>query len=337
MALKKISKKPKISFVTPMKEQDFRVVKLLESIRSQNYPQNKIEVIIIDGGSNQEVLKKCGEYRFVKIYHNPKGFAEGAGMGKDQGIWKSTGELIVIAESDIELIGKDWINNMIKPFQENQEIFGAVPKLFIHPNDNPTNRYLSYVGVDPFAVYRSIEGQLVLNPKLEKNNANYFLGSLNKNTPYCMGSNGFMFKKSLTKKVGDYAQDVEFIARLAKANHTQFAVVNNARIWHKNVKGFKDFIKKRIKWTRNYTKVYVKEKKDFNWVTSKPEFITYVAKNLLFFPQIPISIKKSLQYKDPSWFLHAPLVFMSTLLNIYYTIKSKKMLKQITNSLKNVD
>lgn len=336
MALKK-ENFPKISFVTPMKEQDFRVVKLLDSIKMQNYPQNKIELIITDGGSNPEVLKKCKEYSFVKIYPNPKGFAEGAGMGKDQGIWKSTGELVVIAESDIELIGNKWINNMIRPFQNHPQIFGAVPKLYVHPEDNPTNRYLSYVGVDPFAAYRSIEGQLALNKKFEQKQEDYFLASLNKNKPYCMGSNGFMFKKSLINKVGDYAQDVEFIARLSKANHTQFAIVNNARIWHKNVNGLKDFIKKRIKWTRNYTKIYIKEKKEFNWIVNKPEFILYVLKNILFFPNIPISIKKSIQYNDPSWLLHAPLSTLSIGLNIFFSLKSKKMLKQITDSLKNLD
>ncbi|MDO8509312.1 MAG: glycosyltransferase family 2 protein [Nanoarchaeota archaeon] len=321
--------KPKISFVTPMKEKDFRVIKLLDSIKSQNYPKNKIEVIITDGGSNPDVLKKCKEYSFVKIYHNPKGFAEGAGMGKDQGIWKSTGEFVVIAESDIELIGNEWINNMLKPLEKDKEIFASVPRLYVNPADNFTNRYLSYVGVDPFAVQRSIEGQLELNQRLIKRKENYFIEILNKDKPYCMGSNGFMFRKSLIKKVGDYAQDVEFIARLAKADIVKFAVVNNARIWHKNVKGLYDFLKKRVKWTRNYTTIYISEKKDFNWITDKKEFVINVASNLLVFPNIPISIKKSVEYRDSSWLLHSPLMFLSTALNIYFSLTSKKMMKQI--------
>ncbi len=328
--------RPIISFVTPMKEQDFRVVRLLESIRSQNYPQDRVEIIITDGGSNPRVLEKCREYG-VKIYYNQKGYAEGAGMGKDQGIWKSTGEYVVIAESDIELIGKDWIDNMVKPLEENRDLFGSVPRLFVHPKDNLTNRYLSYVGVDPFAIYRSIEGQVQMSKRLNSKRENYFICMLDKNRPYCMGSNGFMFKKDLIKEVGDYAQDVEFIARLAKANHLKFAVVNNARIWHKNVKGFNDFIKKRIKWTKNYTKVYIGEKKDFSWIDNKRDFIFYVAKNLSLLPYLPISIKKSLEYKDPAWLLHSPLVFLSTLLNIHYSLRSKDMLAQILGAKKQKD
>ena len=98
----KTTAKPLISFVTPMKEKDFRVIKLLESVQRQNYPKNKIELIITDGGSNPKVLDACKKFDFVKIYPNPKGFAEGAGMGKDQGIWKSKGKYVVIAKSDIE-------------------------------------------------------------------------------------------------------------------------------------------------------------------------------------------------------------------------------------------
>ncbi|MBX4212389.1 glycosyltransferase [Candidatus Pacearchaeota archaeon] len=318
---------PKVSFVTPMKEKDFRVIALLKSIRSQNYPQNKIEIIITDGGSNPEVLKECRKYK-VKIFHNSKMLAEGAGMGKDQGIWKSTGKYVVIAESDIELMTKDWIKKMIKPLEENEEIFASAPRVFVHPKDSPTNRYLSYVGVDPFASYRSLEGQLELARLKKKRMDGYYLMELDKKRPFCMGSNGFMFRKDLIKKVGDYAQDVEFIARLAKHNVTKFAVLEDARIWHKNVKGFWDFMKKRIKWTKNYSTVYIHEKKDFEWITDRKEFYLYIIKNMTFAANIPIAIKKAVEYKDSAWLLHPFFMYISTALNIYFSLTSKKMLKQ---------
>ena len=176
-------KYPKISFVTPMKEKDFRVIGLLKSIRKQDYPQDKVEIIITDGGSNPKVLEECKKYN-AKIFHNAKGFAEGAGMGKDQGIWHSKGELIVIAESDIELMEKDWITKMIKPFQEDKEIFAVVPRVYVHLKDCMTNRYLSYVGVDPFAAYRSIEGQLAVNKNIpRKKMQGYDLLKLDKKEP----------------------------------------------------------------------------------------------------------------------------------------------------------
>lgn len=320
---------PLISFVTPMKEKDFRVIKLLKSIRNQDYPQERIEIIITDGGSEPKVLEECQKYN-VKIFKNPKQLAEGAGMGKDQGIWKSHGEFIVIAESDVELIGKEWINNMLKPLIRDKDVFASVPRLYVSSDDNLVNRYLSYIGVDPFAVYRSIEGQIELNKGLKKiRHEGYSLIELDAKEPFCMGSNGFMFRRDLIKNVGDYAQDVEFIARLAKAGYRKFAVVENARVWHRNVRGFWDFLKKRIKWTRNYSNVYVNEKKDFKWVNDKIRFIGYIFMNLMIFPNFPVSIQKFIDYKDSAWLLHPAMLFYSTALNIYFTLFSKKMLAQV--------
>lgn len=327
---KEKSKYPKISFVTPMKEKDFRVIALLKSIRSQNYPQNKIEIIIIDGGSNPEVLEECKNYK-VKLFEEKSSVmgAEGAGRAKDQGIWKAKGKYIVIAESDIELMDKEWLNKMLKPLESKEGISFAVPGLFVNPEDNITNRYLSYVGVDPFAIYRSFEGQIQLNKKVEKiEKEGYSIIQLDKDKPFCMGSNGFMFRKDLIKKVGDYAQDVEFIGRLAKNNFNQFAYIEDAKIWHKNIKSLREFIKKRIKWTKDYPKKYAEEKKDFKWITNRYEFFFYVSKNLLVLPNIPISIKKSLEYKDKAWLLHAPLVWFSTFLNVLIALNSRKMLSQ---------
>ena len=53
---KDINKKsvpPLVSFVTPMKEKDFRVMKLIKSIRAQNYPQDKIEIL-----ADEDLLSK---------------------------------------------------------------------------------------------------------------------------------------------------------------------------------------------------------------------------------------------------------------------------------------
>jgi len=320
--------KPLVSFITPMKEKDYRVVGLLESIRRQRYPQDKIEILIIDGGSNPDVLKVCKNYG-AKIYFNEKGLAEGAGMGKDQGIWKAQGKYIVIAESDIELIGENWIDVMITPLEENPDLFASVPRLYIHRKDNIVNRYLSYVGVDPFAIYRALDAHIALGLVKMEDMGDYYKVRLNPEEPYCMGSNGFCFRKSLIDIVGDYAQDVEFIARLAKHNILEFAIPKGADVFHKNVKGFKDFLKKRIRWTKNYSKIYIKEKKEFVWIIRKDRFFIYVIKNLLIFPNIPVAVKKTFYYKDICWLLHPFMLFIVTAINVFFGLQSRNMIKEV--------
>ena len=320
--------KPLVSFVTPMKERDYRVMGLIRSIREQNYPQDRIEILVIDGGSAPDVLEACREAG-AKIYFNERGLAEGAGMGKDQGIWKAKGEYIVIAESDIELIGNNWINNMIDPLESNPLLFASVPRLHIDRKDNAVNRYLSYVGVDPFAVFRALDGQLALGLVKTEDMGSYYRVRLNREEPYCMGSNGFCFRKNLIEKVGDYAQDVEFMARIAKHGLLEFAIPKEAEILHKNVKGFKDFLRKRIRWTRKYSKVYVHEKKDFVWITKKSEFFLYILKNLFVFPNIPVAVRKAFHYRDICWLMHPFILFLSTFINIFFALQSRNMMKDV--------
>ena len=319
---------PIISFVIPTKEKNYRVLPLLDSIRNQDYPADKTEIIIIDGGSTPKILDKCQKYN-PKIYYNTKVLAEGKGMGKDQGIEKSNGKYIVIAEADIRLVGKDWIKNMIAPLEENEKLFASIPKLYVDKNDNVVNRYLSYVGVDPFAIFRSLEGQLALDRVPVEDAGGYFKIKLNKKRPYCMGSNGFMFRKELIGRVGGYAQDVEFIARLAKNNFLEFAIPEEAEIFHGNVKSFSAFMKKRVRWAQSYSNFYVDEKKDFVWVDNKPRFMVYVLKNLLFLPNIPVSIRKCVEHRDLCWLLHPVLMFLTTFINLYYSLQSRKILKHI--------
>jgi len=316
-----------VSFITPTKERDFRIIGLLESIKKQNYSQEKVEIIIVDGGSIPEVLEVCEKYG-AKIYFNEKIRAEGAGMGKDQGIWKANGKYIVIAESDIELVGENWINNMIEPLEKDESLFASVPRLYVYEKDNVVNRYLSYIGVDPFAIFRSIEGQLALGLVEKKDMGNYYKIMLNKEEPFCMGSNGFCFRRDLIKQVGDYVQDVEFIARIAKANLLSFAIPKYAFVFHKNVKNFVEFFHKRIKWAKMYSKIYVYEKKYFVWINKKSTFLLFVCKNLLFFPNIYVAIRMTLRYKDLCWLLHPLMLFLTTFINIIFGLQSKHMLNE---------
>ena len=67
----------------------------------------------------------------------------------------------------------------------------------------------------------------------------------------------------------------------------------------------------------------------FNWIDDKLRFFTYVLQNLLIFPNVPISVKKAFQYRDLTLLLHAPFLFLSTVLNVYFTLRSRSMFKQL--------
>ena len=58
-------KYPTISVITPTFNSKSTIEKCLTSVRKQNYPQNKIEIILIDGGSIDDTKKITKNFSFI--------------------------------------------------------------------------------------------------------------------------------------------------------------------------------------------------------------------------------------------------------------------------------
>ena len=67
--MKKQNYFPLISIITPTLNSEQDLPKLIESIKRQDYPNSKIEVIISDGGSTDSTIK-IAEQNHVKIVNN---------------------------------------------------------------------------------------------------------------------------------------------------------------------------------------------------------------------------------------------------------------------------
>jgi cellulose synthase/poly-beta-1,6-N-acetylglucosamine synthase-like glycosyltransferase len=56
---------PKVSFVIPALNAENFLPSCIISIRTQHYPQNKIEILIVDGGSTDRTLEIAKKYNAV--------------------------------------------------------------------------------------------------------------------------------------------------------------------------------------------------------------------------------------------------------------------------------
>src|SRR3989344_8133729 len=113
---------PRISVVTPTKNSAKTLGACLASIRDQDSPQQKVEVIIIDAASTDQTLALAKRYR-AKILENPLQTGE---AGKAVGVKAAEGELIALIDSDNILPTKDWLRRIIVPFT-NPAILAAEP------------------------------------------------------------------------------------------------------------------------------------------------------------------------------------------------------------------
>ena len=76
-----------ISFLIPTFNSDKTIVRTLTSIRQQSYPQEKIEILLIDGGSTDQTIQLARRFN-CKIFKNLKTdimAAEAIGYSKAKG------------------------------------------------------------------------------------------------------------------------------------------------------------------------------------------------------------------------------------------------------------
>jgi glycosyltransferase involved in cell wall biosynthesis len=303
---------PKLSVVICTYNNKELVKRCLDSIFSQDY--KNLEVITVDGGSTDGTLNLLKKYNVILI-NNKKRFPEGKGMGKDQGYKKASGKFILFIDQDNKLVKKNTITNLVKPLINNNNIFGSACPLFIDKDDSLTNRYLSYVGTDPFAIFRSLEGKLALNNIKLEDKKDYFTYTFTLMDNLCTGGNVFLYRKSALDKIDGYTQDVDVIRDLVKNGFNKLAIPKNTFTHHITTIGFLDFLKKRWKWGVHY-QTKNKQNRDYSWSptnTKDLEFHKNVIKNLILIPNTLISIKKYLESKDSAWLLHPIASFLITL------------------------
>ena len=294
----------------------------VKSILNQTF--KNYEILLVDGGSDKktlETLKKFeNKYKNIRLIKNPAKLPEGTGRGKWLGFRESIGEIFGVIDQDNELIGKDCLKNLIKPF-ENKEIFGVACRLYLKKKDNLTNQIISLMGTDGFLAYRSLDYLINTNKLNLKETKEYSILELKKDNLIVTGGNCFFYRREFLENVGGYVQDVDNILNLIKKGYKKIAIANNAFTHHHAVKGFSDFLKKKKKWGQEYES----KKREFSWFPQtkleRKEFILNVFKIIFIFPMFVESFKLILKTKKIQG-LMLPLFKFS---NFFVYVSSKSL------------
>ncbi|HSW47876.1 MAG TPA: glycosyltransferase [Candidatus Saccharimonadales bacterium] len=111
----------KISFIATVYNEQETILNLLDSLLGQiKLPQ---EVIIVDGGSNDETFKIINnqKIRFEKKHVKLKCFIKkgNRSVGRNYAIENSSGDIIVCSDAGC-VLDKDWIKNITEPFGKNE-------------------------------------------------------------------------------------------------------------------------------------------------------------------------------------------------------------------------
>lgn len=310
----------KLSIILPTYNNEKTLKECLDSIFDQKASKKNFEVLLIDGGSNDNTLNIAKSYP-VRYIKNEKRVEEAARI---KGIKLAKGEILAFVDADNVLVGLDWIDKMLVPFQDKKIAFADTLYFSYRKGDKVGVRYQALIGGDdPFALYLGIfnrwsylHGDWTKCPHLDEDKGEYLkskLLNLEKVPP--MGSNGFLVRKKLARKFIDESFiHSDFIYDLVNNGHNCFAKVKTG-IVHNQPKFFPNKIR-RIK-----RRLSGEIKQKHNYGVTKSDLVRVCLGTLLILPVIIDSFRGFVRKPDSAWLFHPIASFGELVIYGFMTIK----------------
>lgn len=303
---------PTVSVIIPTYNCKRSLKMCLKSIRSQTYPKNKIEIIIVDGGSEDstiDVAKNFGAKVIVK-----KSYRDDQESRRAVGLFNAKNEILAYIDSDNVLPHRKWLLNMIKPLMESDKIIATQTVRYTYRrNDTLLNRYFALFGVnDPVVYYLNKRDQLSwAEDKWNllgevKDMGYYYLVKFTPESMPTLGCNGFIVRKEILMKANceppNFAHiDVNY--DLIKIGYNVYGIVKDDII-HLTAGKIFDFLRKRMKYMKLYSPSRRNRRYKIYTSRDKENLLRYILYSLTVVKPLYDSSKGFRRIPDLAWFVH---------------------------------
>ena len=144
------NKNPLVSIVLTTFNSQAIIERVLEAIVNQDFPLERVELIIVDGGSKDKTLKIIQDFlernahRFyeVKIITHDKNY--GVSKARNDGIRASKGKYLLILDHDV-VMRRETLNSLVKYLERSSEKVGCVKPLFHVVKGRLLNKWLEKI------------------------------------------------------------------------------------------------------------------------------------------------------------------------------------------------
>jgi len=104
---------PDISIVIPVKDRAGELQRCLTSLSCLNYPQEKLQIIVVDDGSSDESPLVARQFRALLVPSG--GTGRGPAAARNVGASMASGDILAFIDSDCTA-SKEWLNDLIPAF-----------------------------------------------------------------------------------------------------------------------------------------------------------------------------------------------------------------------------
>ncbi|MDD5731130.1 MAG: glycosyltransferase family 2 protein [Candidatus Omnitrophica bacterium] len=316
---------PDISIIIPTFNSARTLNSCLESVFLQDYPEEKLEIVIADAGSKDATLSIIEDFRKkngikIKIFRNPLQTGE---AGKAVGFKNSNNGIIAFIDSDNILPEPGWIKKMVEPFADPGIIASEPIEYSRRKQDGYITRYCALIGMnDPLCLFlgnydrvNALTGKWTEIKHKEQDRGGYLEVKLNKAGIPTIGANGFFIRRQVLNKYGvtDYLFDIDVLCGLISSEGEITIAKVKTGIIHIFSGSIKTFALKQKRRVRDYIYYSRLGTRKYPWNSVKKSGIFVFA--LCTLTQVPLwaqSIKGCLKKPDTAWFFH-PLACLITL------------------------
>ena len=229
---------PTVSILIPARDEEMVIGRLLRRMTELTYPQNKLEIIVIDDASSDSTGRIADEYAhqfsFIKVLHRSK--ADG-GNGKaaamNAGYKIATGEILLCFDADY-CPQKDIVEKLVEKFRDSK--VGAVQGRVVVLNEpqNLVTRLVALERIGGYRVDQEARDELSLIPQF--------------------GGTVGGFRRSVLESLGGWdesilAEDTDLTFRVHLAGY-KVGYVGDAECYEEAVDNWKAYRKQRYRGAR---------------------------------------------------------------------------------------
>lgn len=338
---------PTISVIIPTFNSKSTLARCLSSIRMQNYPQDKIRIILADGGSRDNTKEIASSYKVTWIDVDPK--KQNVEYNKSTGIQKAKGELLLMLDHDNILPDKNLLKRMVEPFLKHKDMVGVETMRYHYdPKATLLDRYFSLFGVNdplPFYIGKADRVSFIYDEYYKKYNpkdcGDYYLVRFQKENIPTIGANGFMVRRKILLANADVKPGkffpIDVNVDLIRKGFNTYAFIKGSIIHLSGRGSVVYFLKRRMLFMKQYylsennmslqkaRRYSVYEQKDFF------KLLYFIIISITFIVPIYHSVRGYIKVRDNAWFIHPVLCFGFVIMYGYVMIEH-----QFRLSLRNI-
>ncbi|HEY6167810.1 MAG TPA: glycosyltransferase family 2 protein [Verrucomicrobiae bacterium] len=323
---------PKITIVTPTRNAAALLENLLSSVRAQDYPQERIEVLIADARSTDGTREIAARHRAI-VMDDDGGDMEEA---KRIAVARATGDYIVFADADNEFTHPDWLRLAVEGLAKNPQALGVESYYLPSAKMSSFCAYITHLLhiSDPLAWLMTVRPLLVAREgEVER-------WTLPEGTfAYPLGANGFIFRKADLDavKAAEQFQDTHVAMHLMRAGKREWLRLRGRGVCHYYVQDlWPGLLHKRRRAIAHYFNVQ-RRSGGVNWSNEKPRVPAWAAILYGFTVIGPLfhAVAGVARTGDSRWLWHAPASFVSALGTLWgwWTFKRHAHDRQMVSKL----